>query len=131
MLSQGKSLLSLVAGHLVWNQLKYSQSFQDLEQVLLEFDERIPLIKDAAQVNYMCDIVEFMSNDLSTALVPSSVTYAVMWLFFVSCITIFTGEHGRVELPAPNSAVKMCCQLNPPVCYLYAAKLYSFDLYHT
>ena len=24
-------------------------------------------------------------------------------------------EHGRVELPAPNSAVKMCGQLNPPV----------------
>ena len=91
MLSQGKSLLSLVAGHLVWNQLKYSQSFQDLEQVLLEFDERIPLIKDAAQVKYMCDIVEFISNELSTVLVLSSVTCAVMWLFIVSCITIFTG----------------------------------------
>ena len=74
MLSQGKSLWSLVAEHLVWNQLKYSQSFQDLEQVLLEFDERIPLIKDAAQVKYMCDIVEFISNELSTVLVLSSVT---------------------------------------------------------
>ena len=87
MLSQGKSLWSLVAEHLVWNQLKYSQSFQDLEQVLLEFDERIPLIKDAAQVKYMCDIVEFISNELSTVLVLSSVTCAVMWLFIVSCIT--------------------------------------------
>ena len=96
MLSQGKSLLSLVAGHLVWNQLKYSQSFQDLEQVLLEFDERIPLIKDAAQVKYMCDIVEFISNELSTVLVLSSVTYAVMWLFIVSCITIFTGEDRNI-----------------------------------
>ena len=87
MLSQGKSLWSLVAEHLGWNQLKYSQSFQDLEQVLLEFDERIPLIKDAAQVKYMCDIVEFISNELSTVLVLSSVTCAVMWLFIVSCIT--------------------------------------------
>ena len=80
----------------MWNQLKYLQSFQDLEQVLLEFDNRLPLIKDAAQVKYMCDVVEFMSNELSTARVSSSVTYAVMWLFIVSCITIFTGEDRNI-----------------------------------
>ena len=60
MLSQGKSLWSLVAGHLLWNQLKYSQSFQDLERVLIEFDKRIPLNRDAAQVKNM-RVLFFMS----------------------------------------------------------------------
>ena len=68
MLSQGKSLLSLVAGHLVWNQLKYSQSFQDLEQVLLEFEKQIPNIKDVAQVElmYMCEVVHFLFMPVGT-----------------------------------------------------------------
>ena len=77
MLSQGKSLWSLVAEHLVWNQLKYSQFFQDLERVLIEFDKRIPLIKDAAQVK-ICVFSSLcqLSIELSTALVSSCATYA-------------------------------------------------------
>ena len=76
MLGQGRFLRSLVAGHLVWNQLKYSQYFQDL-RVLIAFDERIPLIKDAAQVKIsvlssLCQL----SIELSTALVSSCATYA-------------------------------------------------------
>ena len=78
MLSQGKSLLSLVAGHLVWNQLKYSQFFQDLERVLIEFDKRIPLIKDAAQVKIsLLSSLCQLSIELSTALVSSCATYAI------------------------------------------------------
>ena len=37
----------------VWNQLKYSQSFQDLKRVLLEFNQRIPLFKDAVKDFYL------------------------------------------------------------------------------
>ena len=75
MLGQGKFLRSLVAGHLVWNQLKYSQFFQDLERVLIEFDKRIPLIKDAAQVK-ICVFSSLcqLSIELSTALVSSCAT---------------------------------------------------------
>ena len=51
-----------------WNQLKYSQSFQDLERVLLEFEKQIPIIKDAAQVKHMCmcEVVHFLFMPVST-----------------------------------------------------------------
>ena len=55
--------------------LKYSQYFQDLERVLIEFDKRIPLIKDAAQVKIcVFSSLRQLSIELSTALVSSCAT---------------------------------------------------------
>ena len=79
--------------------IRREHTYFHLSKILNDWNPLVKLCENSLKVLEILRVFQLVSNKMPCNKRSQKPTLA---------------EHGRVELPAPNSALKMCGQLNPP-----------------